>query len=262
LGPRRSRAAVSWSLVGVEGGTGVRRARPAPRRARARAHGADAPPLSPRQSSLATAPDAAVRAAERDLDARVGAVMDGLLAAASFDTAASDAPSPSALPAALAAAAGGALEAPGGELAEVRARVEAARARVARLRAAAPAALRDALASHLAAGADADAADADAEAAAAPAPAAAGDDDASPPPPAELAATLAAALDALPSVRARLDEAADRLAKAVAAVEAEAEVGGGGVTAALASPGGAGGAPGPGDAARRLARELRAGLPR
>ena len=84
------------------------------------------------------------------------------------------------------------------------------------------------------------------------------------PPPDALATRLAAALDALPSVRARLEEAADRLERAVGAVEAEAEAGGSGVTAALVGAQGGRGCgldDGPGGAARRLARDLSTGLP-
>ena len=60
------------------------------------------------------------------------------------------------------------------------------------------------------------------------------DDD--PPPPAPLGASFAATLGAMPGLRARVEEAADRLERAVEAMEAEASAPSSGVTAELYFP--------------------------
>ena len=129
------------------------------------------------------------------------------------------------------------------ELAALQAEVDARAARVAALRAAAPRALRAAMMQRLAADDEVAAKKAEKSAEAGkPNKAAPGSgenenvDDDDPPPPAPLGVSFAATLSAMPGLRARVEEAADRLERAVEAMEAEASAPASGLTADLYYP--------------------------
>lgn len=196
------------------------------------------------QAALSDAPEHERLAAERDLDARFGEVMSMLLSAATFgggDGENEGDEFDAAATAAVVAAAANASVPADAELAALQAEVDARAARVAALRAAAPRALRAALMQRLAADDDKAARKAE-KSAEKPRDGESegnkdgGGDDDDPPPPAPLGASFAATLGAMPGLRARVEEAADRLERAVEAMEAEASAPASGMTADLYYP--------------------------